>query len=377
MKDRLKRLLAKASEMMCKLWQRLRLVLFGDSKAGPPGDPVTMSEIHYFPRYSQPENVVTNNTLLLLLRLHQHNRFKFQKFMERLCKEEDIQLAVSWLQFSQQKGTGKSIVDGFIAQDSLKIAVETKLDDSFGLDQLKSHLAVFKTEQHKLLILLSRSPGSMFSELLKSIRSHATPLGIQVVYTSFEDIIREARICLSKHDEEMLALVDDFESFCSSMGVLPRDKCTMFVPPCGQSFLENEEFSLYYCPATWSRRSAAYLGIYAAKTVRSIGRRSKVVECSVDLTANDVAVLDSVTELTVEEKGRILGATRKAETRNWDLCTGYKFYLCDEMVPTDFCKMSPGGIMGHRYFDLEQCVGAKIPATVGELASLLRQRTWK
>ena len=37
-----------------------------------------MSEIHYFPRYSQPENVVTNNTLLLLLRLHQYKKLQYE-----------------------------------------------------------------------------------------------------------------------------------------------------------------------------------------------------------------------------------------------------------------------------------------------------------
>jgi hypothetical protein len=89
-----------------------------------------MSEVHYFPRYSQPENVVTNNTLLLLLRLREYNRFKFEKFMEATCADQEVQLASSWLQFRQQKGTGKSVVDGFIAQDSIKIAVETKLTDS-------------------------------------------------------------------------------------------------------------------------------------------------------------------------------------------------------------------------------------------------------
>jgi hypothetical protein len=336
-----------------------------------------MSEIHYFPRYSQRENVVTNNTLLLLLRLHQHNRFKFQNFMGRLCAEQDIQLADSWLQFSQQRGTGRSIVDGFIAQDSIKIAVETKLGEEFGLEQLKNHLAVFKTEQHKLLILLSPSLGPTSRGHLESIRTHAMPMGIQVVHTSFENIIDEAKHCLSEHDEEMRALVEDFESFCSGMNLLPRDKHTMFVPPCKDSFLENEEFALYYCPATWSRRLTEYLGIYTAKTVRSIGRRSKVVECNVDLAGNDVTALGSGTKLTVEEKERILGAARKAETRKWDLSTGYRFYLCDEMVPTDFRKTSPWGIMGHRYFDLDEVVGAKIPTTVGELASVLRQRTWE
>src|ERR1035437_4842147 len=120
-----------------------------------------MSEIHYFPRYSQPENVVTNNTLLLLLRLYQYNRFKFERFMELICADEEVQLASSWLQFRQQKGTGKSIVDGYISQDSIKIAVETKLTETFDPAQLENHLAVFAAEQHKLLILLSPTLGEI------------------------------------------------------------------------------------------------------------------------------------------------------------------------------------------------------------------------
>ncbi len=33
-----------------------------------------MRAVHYFPRYSQRENAVTNNALLLLLRLHEFSR---------------------------------------------------------------------------------------------------------------------------------------------------------------------------------------------------------------------------------------------------------------------------------------------------------------
>jgi hypothetical protein len=107
-----------------------------------------MSGIHYFPRYSQPENFVTNNTLLFLLRLHQYNRFKFETFVERLCanSDEDIQLGSTSLEFSQQKSSGKSVVDGFISQESIKIAVETKLFDQFSPTQLKNHLAIFGNE---------------------------------------------------------------------------------------------------------------------------------------------------------------------------------------------------------------------------------------
>jgi hypothetical protein len=336
-----------------------------------------MSEIHYFPRYSQPENVVTNNTLLLLLRLHQYNRFKFEKFMDFICADQEIELASSWLQFRQQKGTGKSIVDGFIAQDSLKIAVETKLKGIFDPRQLENHFAVFSGEQHKLLILLSPALGEIPAAQLALVRQQAVSQNIQLIHASFEDIVTKARKCLSEHDEEMLALVTDYELFCSDLDLLPRDQFTLFVPPCGQSFEANERLRLYYCPATWSRRKARYLGIYAQKSVRAIGEIAKTVVCTVDVPNRTVTAVDGGAALTSDEQQRIIEATIDARTHNWDITAGHKFYLCDTVEPTDFRKTSRGGIMGHRYFDLEDVLGSSLPHDLATLAALLRQHQWE
>lgn len=337
-----------------------------------------MSEVHYFPRYSQPENVVTNNTLLLLLRLREYSRFKFEKFMESLCGEQDLQLGSSWLRFQQQKGTGRSVLDGFIAQDSVKIAVETKLSEAFNLEQLENHLAVFGAEQHKLLIMLSPSIGTISAQQLAAVRERAKLKNTQVVHTSFEDIVGKVRECLSPHDEEMAALVDDYEAFCSDMKLLPRDEYTLFVPPCGQSFHDNEELRLYYCPATWNRRNARYLGIYKDKRVRALGRIAKVVACDVDAQAGTTKpVGDGAGALTQDEDARIVAAALRGQSHGWDLSTGHKFYLCDGMEETAFCKTSPGGIMGHRYFDLERVLGGKVPDALGELAERLRRHTWE
>lgn len=337
-----------------------------------------MSEIHYFPRYSQKENVVTNNTLLLLLRLNQYNRFKFEKFMELLCDDLEVPLASSWLQFRQQKGTGKSVVDGYISQESIKIAVETKLGDEFDQEQLENHLKIFGTEQHKLLILLSPSLGENSNRYVKMVREKALKQNIQLVHTSFEDIIQKTNACLSDHDEEMKALVDDFELFCSDMDLLPRDEYTMFVPPCGESYEENEKFSLYYCPATRNHRKAKYLGIYKDKMVRSIGRIVKVVTCDVNINAKTVKLVDGGEKLTKEEEKRIIGATRSAQDHDWDLSSGHKFFLFDALEKTEFKKLSAGGMWRHRYFDLENILGTKkMPNNVKELATLLRDKTWE
>jgi hypothetical protein len=339
-----------------------------------------MSEIHYFPRYSQPENFVTNNTLLLLLRLHQYNRFKFEAFMEKLCEYsgEDIQLGSTSLQFSQQKPSGKSVVDGFISQESIKIAVETKLFDHFSPPQLKNHLAIFGNEQHKLLILLNPSPSSVDERQFNLVRETAKKENIQVVHTSFEEIIDSARKCLSELDEEMRALVDDYESFCSSRRLLPRDKYTLFVPPCGESFYANQKYRLYYCPTSRSLRNAKYLGIYKDRSVRLIGQIAKVVACNVDTDSRTIQVADGrKNSLTQEEKSRILVATEEARIRKWNLSADHQFILCDALYDTDFRKDSKWGIYNRRYFDLEKVLKAKPPADVKDLANLLRSHTWE
>ena len=59
-----------------------------------------MSSIHYFQRYSQPENVDTNNTLLLLSRLYHESPNKFKAFLNDLLNDYDIEAGI---QFNKQK----------------------------------------------------------------------------------------------------------------------------------------------------------------------------------------------------------------------------------------------------------------------------------
>ena len=113
-----------------------------------------MRSVHYFPRYSQRENVVTNNTLLLFLRLMEFSRSRFETFLGALAGDADLQFAPEWLRIGQQKVADRSVLDGFIAQDSIKIAIETKLGTNFNSDQLMRHLEIFERENHKLLVLL-------------------------------------------------------------------------------------------------------------------------------------------------------------------------------------------------------------------------------
>jgi len=249
------------------------------------------------------------------------------------------------LQFRQQKGTGKSIVDGFIAQDSIKIAVETKLTEAFDPQQLENHLAVFRAEQHKLLILLSPTLGDASTSQLALVRENARSRNIQVVHTSFEDIVQKTRSCLSEHDEEMLALVADYESFCSDLAFCPATSTRFSCHPAGNR-LRQRAISTVLLPRDMESPQGKISRYLRSKDSSTIGQIVKRVVCAVDLDAGTVTAADGQATLTKEEQERILGATKEARAHDWDLTTGHRFYLCDIFQATDFRKTSREALWG-------------------------------
>ena len=213
-----------------------------------------MADVHYFPRYTQRENFVTNNTLLLFQRLYDYNLRKFGKFLMELNEDLDSFSGLLGLHINQQIRTGNSVPDGFIVQHPLKIVVETKMHEGFSGSQLRRHLNT--NQEHPDLVLMLLSPrGEPSEKLVASLRNDKA----KIVVTSFRDIIGAARRCLSEHDEDMNALVDDYEAFCSDSKLLPRDDYTLFIPPCGESHEVNARLKLYWCPDYRNIRKSKYL----------------------------------------------------------------------------------------------------------------------
>lgn len=319
-----------------------------------------MTQVTYFPRYSQKENHVTNNTLLLLRHLYEFNRRKFANFLGELGNDANDIAERLGLQFKQQQAMGAGVADGFITQESIKIIIESKLNgNAFDRKQLLRYLPAFDHSRGsggQLLMLLS--PGDPDVD--------TTDFRVPVIHTTFQQILTAAKTCLSEHDEEMIAIVDDFEQFCSDEGLLP----TVFVPPCGQSIEYNRKYRLYFCPERRFVRKAAFLGIYAKKSVRLIGQIEKIVTCTrIDPDRGEV---ESDSIVTDDEKKRIVGATR-----DWGSnLNNHKFYLCDEMPETDFRKKSKGGLLKHRYFDLREVLDVQDLPDINEISQMLRCKTW-
>lgn len=149
-----------------------------------------MTQIHYFPRYSQRENFETNNTLLLLHQLYKYSRFRFEKFLSKLLPHAITEAGSALelgLQIRQQVGTGASIVDGYLYQDNLRIAIETKRSaDSFAAEQLSRHLTGFTQSTGGFLILLSPERAQIEGANWETLADQARTKNVIFVPVTFE-----------------------------------------------------------------------------------------------------------------------------------------------------------------------------------------------
>lgn len=335
-----------------------------------------MAELQFFQRYAQRENVVTNNVLLLLRLLHQLRRGKLETLLADLLEDSsspDAGALQIGPRFLQQVRGPQRVADGLIRQHRFDLLIETKLGDSFDLAQAVGHLEQLRGSENPVLLLLGRNPDEQDARLapLLQAAAAATPR-IRIAVRSFADLIDQCRAVTGAHDDELAAIIDDFDNFCVESDLIPVDEFTLFVPPCGHSYDDNLAFRLYYCPASRSRRVGRWLGIYRRKAVHAVGRINRILD--VQLAANELQTPGA----SDEERRRILGATDAALARGWDLLgEPHTFYLCADMVATLFEKDSPGGCAGHRYFDLRRLgLGKDAPMTSITLAQALAARRW-
>ena len=246
-----------------------------------------MTETQYFQRYSQRENVVTNNVLMLLQRIHDLRPRKFEAILSALlqCGLPDALTLDVGPRFRQQIRGPERVADGLVSQQGFDLLIETKLTSDFDIDQAIGHLAQLRRSANPILLLLGKNPSAADSRLrpvFKAARSIEDGAPVRVIVSAFTDIIDECRGAIPEHDEQLRELIDDFESYCLESELLPEDDHILFVPPCGQSFEENVRWGLYYCVATRSRRSGRWLGVYKDKSVRAVGRIELVLEVSSD-----------------------------------------------------------------------------------------------
>lgn len=343
-----------------------------------------MARIHQFARYSNSENFATNNTLLLLGRVYQHDRLLFEHFLNALDPSVSITIGP---QFEQQVGAGgKGIPDAVINQRSLKVIVETKLYDRhfWGKEEYSSH---FKNEDSR--ILLAISIDKMVDDRQQNIRAalraydqESNAQGVtSLVATTFSELISTLREVISQSRSraqlELEEILLDYEDFAYGLGLISDVQYRMHVFAINTSEEDNQTYTLYYNQADRRERPHRFIGLYRNKTVKYIAEVDVVV----------IPVRDSITgiiEYNVLKGSDKFNNGHKAKLDRFFSDEGWgddgrvKFHLFERLLTTDFQKSSPYGIMGPRHFDLRDHID-KMPSNfdVDWVATELTKISWE
>lgn len=335
-----------------------------------------MSSIHYFQRYTQKENVATNNTLLPFSRLYQHSPSKFKVFLAELLEDKDIEVGV---QFSQQLKSKGSIPDGAIFQSSFKIVIETKMHSNFSLPQLQGHLEDFSDEKYKVLLSLSPSAPKpkLRSSIESAIEAYNADRKVKVKYiaTTFNAIVKSFKKSIETHDFELNDIISDFEEYCFHDRLI-NDDSIMKAVTCGWTIDENFKYNLYYASRSRGYSDHAYLGIYAKGSIRGIGKIINIIEA--DLTENgELKIISHTTDITQQQKTDIINVIAEAKENNgWDITKEHRFFCVGKFYETEYNKNSPHPLQGSKLFNLkEELQMDKLP-DVSEIAKKLKTITW-
>ena len=335
-------------------------------------------KMHYFQRYHEKENVATANTMLLLSRLYSYSSNKFFRFLksEYFAGSFEPELV-----FTLQEKSLESIPDATITQEGFKIVVETKLTDWFYSDQLMRHLKSFGDEKNKVMITLASEPMSAeklvdFEKQLKEYNESQTYPVIHI-NTTFEMMANAIRDVIADRDYEMQDVLDDYLNYCYKDGLIPVSDSWKYLRMqlAGTTLDFNVNNNVYYDNAERGFRAHDYLGLYKQKSVRAIGKicaRITAIE-----TEEGIKYTPEFGELTEGRKQMIAKAMADGDSHGYDLRTiEHRYFFVEQFYETDFKKISSGGSMGTRIFDLTTLLGTEEIPDVEQIAELLRNQSW-
>lgn len=307
-----------------------------------------MTAISYFQRFSQKENHVTNNTLLVIRHLYRSSPRKVSLLLNALL-EEEVSVGI---EFQQQIRGTHSVPDALITQQPLSIFFEAKLGGLLDGDQILRHAESIKSRNvpngSAILIGLTSKPLSSTAEA--SLREKVETLGVRFFTVTYTNLVIELRKLCAEHEQDLIEIIEDYRSFLAASDLLSNPDNWMVAFPCGTSWAENIRFGVYFEPASRSSKGDyPFLGIYHDKKISHIGR----------IISGAVLQLqsDNPSETFGQWKGEHLELIRQiiAASTYYTLTeVPHRYYIVDKFVEANFHKKSPGGMQGHRYFDLSQ-----------------------
>lgn len=338
-------------------------------------------KVHFFQRYHSKENVATANALLLLTRMYASSAVEFFYFLSNYILPYGTEAEISF-ELQKKTKTKRSVLDACISQPSFKIAIETKLDNNFDMQQLEKHLDVFDSERYKILLTLDPEElnSNEKNDIKRILKEYNDKNGNKIVihrHLTFQDLVAKVGDCLGNDNREMKQILADYNTCCFQSGLISNADKMMRVRLAGDTFDANKRLNLYYDPSSKGFSGHEYLGLYKDKAVRLIGKIQAVVDAEV-IDGNEIEYSVRRGKLTDDIKNRIKEAIEDSKQYGYDLDNvQHCFFVVEKFYDTFFEKTSAGALMGIKFFNLSDVLNKKVlPNNVSRIAEELRTKTW-
>lgn len=339
-----------------------------------------MSLIHYFPRYSHKENMVTNNSMLLFSRLYNNSTAKFKTFINSILEESNVELDTTVKFVQQVRGKG-SVPDATIEQDSFKIIIETKLYGQENIDQIEKHWKSFGNEDKQIFLWINKETieEEYYEKIVEALNkiNEKKVIKISFASTTFKEICKCFKDILSEYDFEMIDLINDFEGFCNESKLFDNSKTKMRAVSSGKTFEHNLKNNIYYGTRDKSYQNCKYLGLYKNKAIRAIGEVICIVDAELDSKEKFIIKKVQFGTLSDEQKQIIKDVMIESKDQFGYITTqGHRFFFVEKYYEMEFIKSTKGGLMGSKYFDLEEVEGYTRDMSTEKIAQLLDHKNW-
>lgn len=328
-----------------------------------------MSEVHYFQRYSSPENAVTNNTLQLLARIYGHSPKQASALLTELTGQE-IEIGI---EVRQQTRTGDAVPDGRILQRSFKIIIESKVGAGVDVNQLSRHVATFEAESQRILILLTKEEVGQKREKEISEEIARNCPGVVFKAVTYEAVCNAVGALFKDYECEMQALTQDYVAYCEEMRLFDQSKYLMRISPCSESFDLNRKYGIYFHPSDRGYTKHSFAGMYTQKSVRCLWAIDSVFDA--ELRGSSLIKQTVQGRDTTEFDEKIISIIGDAARDcGYDISTGHRFFCGRKVYSTNYEKTSLYGIQGSRFVNLKNEIGEYADAE--EVAQKLSKRKW-
>ena len=335
-----------------------------------------MAILNQFQQYSQGENTVTNNVLLMLSNLYRINPKYYEEFVKGIIEDDKYEVAPI---FEQQIGNrGNGIIDGCIQIKASKVIIETKLHSLEWIEKLIKYSNSFNEHEQKILLHLSsrRYAESEIKNIEDKLKERKELDGIKFNSVTYQDLVDQLKELANNYNYEqyLQRLNEDFENYCLGMGLMPKNN-RLRVMACGQSYDLNIKHNFYFDLASRGYSDFKFLGIYKWKAVRNIGIIENVIEADWDETTG-LIIKNQENNVTKEQSERLEIAIKESVGEGWEIAKGHRFFLLKDLMETNFEKKSKGGLLRVRYFNIEEILG-KVPEDIKMIAEQLKEKNWE